>query len=137
MLGARARYFRGLHAEAEKRGLDHDGLRQVCRERFGVESMAELGEEQLGDLYRAWTGKGLRRRTGLPRESARAGVDAQMVSGEDLRTLGSVFAALEWGKETQRNFVARQLGGRVEIRTTRDFFRVFHGARAMARRRQA
>ncbi len=132
----RAKLFRAVHAEAAKRGVDHDGLRDVCRQQFGVHSMGELTEQQLEGLYRNWTGHKLRRKrtTPLPKRGYARGGEIEMVSGEDLETLGAAFAARGWGKETQRAFIRRQLGGREEIRTRRDFWRVFSGVRAMNRR---
>lgn len=128
---ARARLFRALHAEGSKRGLDHDALRDLCRERFSVASMAELNEGQLREMYRAWTGHGLRRKSALPRRPS--GAVAEMVTGDDLNTLAEAFALRGWTHETQRAFIHRQLG-RDEIRTRRDFWRVFSGVRAMNRR---
>lgn len=132
----RSKLFRAVHAEAAKRGLDHDGLRDVCREQFGVHSMGELTEQQLEGLYRNWTGHKLRRKrtTALPKRGYAQGRDIELVSGDDLETLGNAFAIRGWGKDTQRAFIRRQLGGREEIRTKRDFWRVFNGVRAMNRR---
>ncbi len=132
----RIRLLRAVHAEGKKRGLDHDGLRDVCRLTFGVGSMKELGEEELKALYHDWTGRGLRRRTELPRRGKGEGSTtlAVMASGEDLETLAAAFAARGWGKETQRQFIRRQLSGREVIRRRGDFWRVFSGVRAMNRR---
>ena len=47
----RARLMRALHAEGRKRGLDHEGLRDVAKEAYRVESLGELSVPQL----RAWT----------------------------------------------------------------------------------
>jgi hypothetical protein len=132
--GVRVRLFRAVHAEASKRGLDHDALRDVCRERFSVHSMGELTEGQLESLYRGWTGHGMKRKSALPKRGYAKTTEAAMVSGEDLETLGRAFAARGWGKETQRVFIRRQLGGREQIRTRRDFWKVFSGVRAMNRR---
>jgi hypothetical protein len=131
---ARAKLFRALHAEASKRGMDHDGLRDACRERYSVHSMGDLSDAQLEALYRGWTGHGLKRKSPLPKRGYARGQDVEMVSAEDIDLLGRAFAARGWGKETQTAFIRRQLNGRAEIRTRRDFWRVFSGVRAMNRR---
>lgn len=125
-----------LHAEAAKRGLDHEGLRDVCRMRFSVESMTALSEGQLKTLYRDWTGRNFvtKRTTPLPKRGYASSKDLEMVSAEDLETLERAFAARQWGPETKRNFIRRQLGGREQIKTRRDFQKVFSGVRAMNRR---
>jgi hypothetical protein len=131
----RARLFRAVHAEGLKRGMGHAELREVCRERYGVASMQQLDDEKLQELYRGWTGHGLRRRTAMPKKGSGRSVGlAEMVTGEDLQTLANAFAARGWGKETQREFIRRQLGGREQIRTRGDFWKVFSGVRAMNRR---
>jgi hypothetical protein len=133
--GLRTRLFRAIHAEAPKRGFDHDGLHDMCVREYRVHSMSEMTEQQLMSLYKGWTGKGLKSRAKLPkRGEAAAGAIAEIVSGEDLVRLGEEFAKRGMGPEGQRNFVARQLRGRVEIRSRRDFARVFNGVRAMNRR---
>ncbi len=132
--GYRARLFKAIHAEAAKRRIDHDGLHDVCSERFGVRSMSDLSDVQLHALYRAWTGKQLKRRASLPRRGADPVRDMQMVSGEEAIMLEQEYAKRGWGKETSRNFVRRQLRGREEIRTYKDWRRVFQGVRAMNRR---
>lgn len=130
----RATLFRALHAEALKRGLDHAALSDVCKTRFGVQSMAGASDEQLLSLYKGWTGKSLRRTGPLPKRgyAHRRGAE-EMISAEDIQTLANAFALRGWGPETQANFVRRQLG-RDQIRTRRDFWRVFNGLRAMNRR---
>jgi hypothetical protein len=127
--------IRALHAEAAKRGLDHDGLRDVCRVRFSVASMRDLSDGQLKTLFRDWTGRNFvrKRTTPLPKRGYGRAGELELVSGEDLETLGRAFAARQWGPETQRAFIRRQLG-RDQIRTRRDFHRVFSGVRAMNRR---
>jgi len=114
-----------------KRGFDHDGLRDLAKERFGVKSMSELGVTELLDLYKGWTGKGFVRKGKLP---PRGEVETEMVSGRDLDTLELEFADRGWGKDTQQAFIRRQLRGRAEIRTQADFKRVFYGIRAMNKR---
>ena len=132
----RAILFRAIHAEGLKRGLDHDGLHDVCRGKFGAESMGALDVGQLKTLFRDLTGKNFqaRRRTALPKRGCLRRGGLEMVSGEDLETLGRAFSMRGWGEETRREFVRRQLGGREQIRTRADFWRVFSGVRAMNRR---
>ena len=139
--GLRARLFRAVHAEGLKRGLDHDGLRDVCRERFKLESMGKLQVNQLQQLYRGFTGYGFRARKAgtrpaapLPKRGYGQRGELEMVSADHLETLARAFAMRGWGRETQRVFIRRQLSGREQIRTTRDFQRVFRGVQAMNRR---
>lgn len=132
--GFRTRVFRALHAEARKRGVDHDGLHEIALLRHGVRSMSDMTDEQLLGLYRAWTGKTLRRRAELPRRGKDPVADLRMVSGEEMIALDQEFAKRGWGPETKQNFVRRQLKGRESIRSYRDWKRVFNGVRAMNRR---
>ncbi len=134
--GYRKRLFSAVHAEAAKRKIDHDALHDMCAERFKVRSMADMTDRQLAFLYHDWTGKGLRRRAALPRkgEAAAAGAEAQIVSGEELIELGREFAKREIGEAGRGDFIARQLRGRREIRTRRDWVKVIGGLRAMNRR---
>jgi hypothetical protein len=99
--------------------------------------MGELSEGQLLALYKAWTGHTLRRKVPLPKRGCLKVRDEEMVSGDDLETLGRAFALRGWGKDTQAAFIRRQLGGRAQIRTKKDFWRVFSGVRAMNRRSAA
>lgn len=135
MKSARARLMGGIHAEGLKRGFDHDGLRGVCRVKFGVESMAALNEVQLAGWYRDWTGKSLKRGGGkLPGKGYGKAGELELVSGDDLAALGNEFARRGWGPETQANFIRRQLGSRHQIRTRRDWWKVFAAVRAMNKR---
>jgi hypothetical protein len=131
----RAKIFRALHAEAAKRKMDHDALRDLIHERTGVHSMADATTQQLYDLLHSWTGKGIKRTTPLPRKGCTAPeAPKQFVSGEDLDTLAEAFNRRGWAEETRRVFIRRQLRGRETIRTVADFHRVFSGVRAMNRR---
>jgi hypothetical protein len=131
----RARLMRAVHAEGLSRGLDHEALRDVCREKFQVASMGDLSDSQLRRLYRDWTGRTLGRSAPLPPKGyAKKQGELEIVSGEDLELLERAFAKRAWGPETKREFVRRQLGGREQIRTRADFHRVFSGVRAMNRR---
>ena len=136
--GYRQKLFRAVHAEALKRGFDHDALREVCRQAYGVHSMSEVRDDQLASLYKQWTGKGIKRQAKLPRAGeakAPRSLD-QVVSSAELLEFERECARREWGPETRRNFIRRQLQGRDIIRTRRDFVRVFSGIRAMNRRAQ-
>jgi hypothetical protein len=123
-----------VHAEAVKRGLDHDALHDLARERYGVHSMSELTDEQLLAIYRGWTGKGLKRAGTLPKRGELAGKGDEIVSAGDLEDLAREFGARGLGADGQRNFVRRQLRGRETIRSRKDFVRVMGGLRAMNRR---
>lgn len=133
--GYRGKLFRAVHKEAQKRGLDHDALHDMAAAHFGVHSMSELSEAQLLGIYRQWTGKTLKVRASLPRRGEAAGADAlRMVSGDELDALAQEAALRGWQQRTLRNFIERQLKGRAEIRTHKDWARVFSGLRAMNRR---
>jgi hypothetical protein len=129
-----ARLFRALHAEAKRRGLDHDALRDIIRSRFDVASMADAQDRQLLALYKDWTGKSIRRKSRLPKRGYTKTNQLEIISAEDLETLGNAFSLRNWGPDTIQTFVRRQLGGRDQIRTRADFHRVFSGVRAMNRR---
>jgi hypothetical protein len=131
--GFRGRIFKAVHAEALRRKIDHDALHDLCTERFGVHSMSDVTDGQLLSLYREWTGKTLRNRSKLPSRGWE-GDGIEMVSGEELIALAQEFAKRQLGPEGQRNFIRRQLRGRDEMRTRKDFVRVLGGIRAMNRR---
>lgn len=128
--------MRALHAEGAKRGYDHAGLHDLCWVKFGAGSMAALDLGQLKTFFADLVGRNFRRRraTPLPRKETARGADLEMVGAEDLETLGNAFALRQWGPETRAEFIRRQLGGREQIRTRGDFWRVFSGVRAMNRR---
>ena len=128
--GLRNRLFRALHAEAKKRNLGHDELRET----LGCRSMSEASTEALQQLMHTWTGHNLRQATKLPRRGYVASGELEIVSGKDLNTLAVAFSLRGWNEDTKRNFIRRQLGGRETIQTRRDFYRVFSGVRAMNRR---
>ncbi|MDE2097837.1 MAG: hypothetical protein KGL39_11360 [Patescibacteria group bacterium] len=130
--GFKNRLMRAIHAEGKKRGIDHDGLHDLCRENYGVKSMSELSGEQLYGWYHGWTKKGLRSRTKVrPWGGAD---DCRLVGGEQLIELAQEFAKRGWGQQTQNNFIRRQLKGRDIIRTEHDWRIVIRGVRAMNRR---
>jgi hypothetical protein len=131
-VGYRGRLFQAVHAEASKRKMDHDALRDMCKANFGVHSMADVTDAQLLGIYRQWTGKTLKYRGRLPRREETP--DAEMVSGADLADLDQEFAKRAISGDGRANFIRRQLRGRDIIRTRRDFVRVMSGIRAMNRR---
>lgn len=122
-----------LHAEAAKRKIPHEDLREM----FGVHSLSVVDVDALLRMLRGWKLR-VPRKTALPRKGDQALQPGtpQMVSGEDLETLARAFAQRGWGLDTQRNFIRRQLRGREVVRTVADFQRVFSGVRAMNRRDQ-
>jgi hypothetical protein len=127
--------MRAIHAEGLKRGLDHEALRDVCRAKFGVASMAELSAGQKKQLFRDLAGKNfVTHRMRLPERGYAQQGKLEMISPAELETLERAFALRGWGPETKKAFVRRQLGGREEIRTRADFQRVFRGVQAMNRR---
>jgi len=130
--GFKTRMLRAIHAEAKKRGLDHDALHDLCVARCGVGSMSEMTGQQLHSLYHQWTGKALRRRAPLP--TNKPVEDGQMIGTEELITLAQEFAKRDWGPETQANFTKRQLRGRSKIRTRGDWTKVLQGIRALNKR---
>ena len=134
--GYRARLFRGLHSEGVKRGIDHDGLHDLCCREFAVRSMGDATDHQLEGLFRRWTGHTIRGRGKLPRrgEAAKAASAAQMVSGEEINMLEAEFALRDLGTEGRANFVRRQLRGRDQVQTRADWARVITPLRAMNRK---
>lgn len=130
--------MRALHSEGAKRGLDHEGLREMCRGRFGVASMGELDLAQAATLYKDLTGTEFllhtRPKVKLPARGYGKDGEAQIVSGGELELLERAFAKRGWGPATKLEFVRRQLHGRDQIRTRADFQRVFRGVQAMNRR---
>jgi hypothetical protein len=128
--GLRTRLFRALHAEAKKRNLGHEELRDV----LGCHSMSQAPTAALQQLMHAWTGHNLRQPTKLPRRGYVKSGELEMVSGADLNTLAAAFSLRGWDQDTRRNFIRRQLRGRETITTRSDFYRVFSGVRAMNRR---
>ena len=137
----RTRVMRALHAEGAKRGLDHEGLREMCRGRFGVASMGDLDLAQAASLYKDVTGteflvagQGPAPRVKLPERGYAARGETQIVSGGELELLERAFAKRGWGPATKSAFIRRQLRGREQIRTRADFQRVFRGVQAMNRR---
>jgi hypothetical protein len=77
----------------------------------------------------------VKRRAELPRRGdAAKGTGERMVSGDELMEFERQCAKRNWGEETRRNFLRRQLDGRDRIRTRRDFARAYNGVRAMNRR---
>lgn len=138
-LEVRTRVMRALHAEAAKRGLDHEGLREICAARFGLASMGEMDLAQAAALYKDVTGREFL--TGrrpvplkLPERGYAARGETQIVSGGELELLERACAKRGWGPATKLAFIRRQLRGRDQIRTRADFQRVFRGVQAMNRR---
>jgi len=134
--GVRSRLFRAIHAEALKRGLDHDALHDLCALKFHAPSMAALDPGQLKTLYRDLAGKNLRprRQSPLPRAGyGRHNEPLELITPDDLETLARACAIRGWGQDTLSAFTLRQLG-HAQIRTRHDFHRVFSGLRAMNRR---
>ena len=143
----RTRLLRGFHGEGKRRGLDHDGMRDVAADRFGVSSMAALKLEQMQAWYRDWTGRAFRpkrrrivdaARRKAAGKAGRTGAEDKVVhlaSGEDLDLLGEYAARLGWGKQTLGSFIRRQLQGRETIRTVGDLNKVLWPMKRMARGR--
>lgn len=136
----RARLMGALHSEGVKRGFDHDRLRELCGERYGVESMKDLSIDQMDDLFKHWLGRRFPRarrtaaRPPLPARGAAQESVSEIVSPQHLETLGRAFGMRGWGPKTKREFIRRQLGGREQIRTKADFQKVFRGVQAINRR---
>ena len=133
----RGRLFKGLHAEAAKRGMSHDDLRALCHDAYGIHSLSEMTEIDLMKLYKGWTGRGLRRKCMLPGRGEAAKTkpgEIRMASADELCELESEFAKRGLGQEGKENFIRRQLGGRLVVRTRAQFCSVLGGLRAMNRR---
>lgn len=141
----RARFLRGLHAEARKRGLSHDDLHELVARKFRVDSLSKLTEKQLREWYREFTGKGFKHR-GVPAGSrawasgnaGRRGPGQQkvveLVNGDDLAMLANLAAQIGWSVSALHVFIERQIGRRA-IRTMAEFNRVLWPMKAIARRK--
>jgi len=143
----RAKMMRGLHAEASKRGLSHDGLHELVEKRYGVASLSQLSEAQLREWYREFSGKGFRH-PGMGSASRRraagtAGKKAgsmpaprvvELAGADDIAMLIDLAARIGWSVTALHKFVARQLG-REQIRTMADVNKVLWALKAIARRR--
>jgi hypothetical protein len=132
--GYRNRLFKAIHAEALKRGLDHDAVHEMCAREFGAESMSSLTDGQLLTIYRGWTGHGLKRKAALPTRGELDALAPVMAAPEDLQMMDAEFAKRGLGAEGKQAFIRRQLRGREVLRTRRDVVRVTAGLRAMNRR---
>lgn len=130
----RGRLFKAIHAEAAKRKIDHDALHDLFVSRCHVRSMADVSDHDLERVYKEWTGKGLKRRTALPKRGEATADSAQMITGEELMVLDQEFSRRAMGQDGRRTFIRRQLRGRDVIRSRRDYAKVFNGIRAMNRR---
>jgi hypothetical protein len=125
--------MRAVHAEAKKRGMDHDALHDLALNHWGARSLADASDTQLYALYRDWTRKGLKRRA-APFAPGQHDDERQFVSGEDLIEMAEEFAQRGWGETTRSNFIRRQLKGRSKISTRADLRKVLFAVRAMNRR---
>jgi hypothetical protein len=131
--GLRNRLFRGIHAEASKRGMDHDALHAMAKEQYGAHSLSALTDAQLLNIYHGWTGKVLRRQAKLGSPGWK-NEPPQMISGEEVVALDQEFATRALSGEGRKRFVRRQLKGRDQVRTRGDYIRVLHALRAMNQR---
>ena len=110
--GFRNRLFRAVHAEARKRRMDHDAIHDMCREKFGAESMSKLTDGQLLTIYRDWTGHGLKTKAALPKRGEVGTKElAVMATAGDLEMLEAEFAKRGLGPDGKRSFIKRQLNG--------------------------
>lgn len=134
--GGKGKSGAGACGTTRNGGTNRISGRRRGQQNYGVHSMSEMSEINLMKIYHGWTGKGLRRRARLPKrgEAAARPGEIQMASGEELVGLDSEFAKRELGEEGRENFIRRQLGGRLTVRTRRDFVKVLGGLRAMNRR---
>ena len=127
----RAKLLRAIHAEGRKRGMDHDALRDM----FKVPSLSNVPVDELERRLKGWTGKGLRRKTPLPRRGYGSSTFVELAGLDEFTTLANAFAIAQMNGEAQKTFISRQLRGRDTVRTVSDFHKVFSGLRAMNRRR--
>jgi hypothetical protein len=149
----RSKMMRGLHAEASKRGLSHDGLHELVEKRYGVASLSQLSEAQLREWYREFSGKGFRHR-GMGSASRRRAAGAagrrqpdqpinrstdqskviELASADDIAMLIDLAGQIGWSVTALHKFVARQIG-RENIRTMAEFNKVLWALKAIARRK--
>jgi hypothetical protein len=135
--GYKARLMRAVHAEARRRGMSHDELRDMCHATYGIHSLSEMTDNNLFEIYHGWTGKTLRRRCNLPARGeaakSRPG-EVRLVSEDELCELAQEFAKRGLDEAQREAFIRRQLEGRPVVRTRREFCAVVAGVRAMNRR---
>ena len=124
----RTQIFRALHAEGAKRGLGHEEIREIARDRFGISSMGELDIDQVRALYRQVAGRefrskhpGIRDRrrrraagtAGRHKGQGRSGKVVHLVRPEDVELLCQLACRrLGWSEKTLKVFIRRQLRGR-------------------------
>jgi hypothetical protein len=143
----RSKMMRGLHAEARKRGLSHDGLHELVEKRYGVRSLSQLSEAQLREWYREFSGKGFRHRGIAPGSRAWAAGNAgkkaapdgarkvvELAGADDIAMLIDLAARIGWSVTGFHKFVARQLG-REQVRTMADVNKVLWALKTIARRK--
>lgn len=140
--GSRDKALRGLHAEARKRGLDHDALHEIALERFQRGSLRDLSVAQIqgwaNELRQAQAPRSAasRRRQGTAgrKTAGKAAKVVELVGAKELELIGGYAEALGWDRARLDGFIRRQLGEHGRVRTVGDANKVIDGLRAMYRR---
>ena len=143
--------LRAVHAEAAKRDLDHDALHAQAVERFGVDSIAVLTEQQLRELFRGLAGRpyrakhpgvrGNERRQAAGTAGRNKGQAADggkevvhLATTADVQLCYDAAYAIGWDQERLISFIRRQLKGKEQIRTLAECNKVLWPLKAMGRR---
>ena len=140
---------RGARRSAKK-DLDHDALHAQAVERFSVDSIAVLTEEQLRELFRGLAGRPFRAKhpgvRGKQRRQAAgmAGRKGPAAEGEkkvvhlattaDVEMVYDAAYAIGWDQKRLISFIRRQLEGKETIRTLAECNKVLWPLKAMGRR---
>ena len=147
----RTALMRALHAEGLKRSLDHEALRDLAADGFGVVSLSQLNTGDLGRLFQQVAGRDFHaklRRISISSRSRRkaAGTEGRSYATSSVATLvdpsdcellyALAYGDLGWTGATLRRFIARQLSGREQIRTMGDLNKVLWPVKRMVRAKQ-
>jgi hypothetical protein len=137
-----SRYLRALWATARECGVDNDGLHDAAFVGFGKSSLKELTEEEAKRLL-----DGMRKASGVAQKRpaqrrwaqgnhGRRDVENKteyLVNKREMTMLCEAAALRGWNEEALLKFIARQLGN-TEIRTMKEFNKIFWAIKAMNRR---
>jgi hypothetical protein len=133
------RYLRALWACARECGVDDEGLHDAAFVGFGKTSLKELTEDEASRLLngmRKGSGKQLAKRHWAQGNHGRRDVEDKteyLVNTREMQMLCEAAALRGWNEEALLKFIARQLG-KTEIRTMKEFNKIFWAVKAMNRR---
>lgn len=133
------RYLRALWATARECGVNDEGLHDAAFVAFGKTSLKELTADEAAQLLngmRKAASKPLQQRHWAQGNHGRRGVVDKtefLVNAREMKMLCEAAALRGWNEETLLKFIARQLG-KTEIRTMKEFNKIFWAVKAMNRR---